>query len=191
MEIINITEEQRNNLCNELARLTFELRKNKSVTCIYFAPYKGFGNILGNVLDITIVRNGSKDNDLDKQIKEYNLSHQEHDFIREFGFKILLETDIDIRYTLMALNPSECTRSKNLMNSVILYDESGKFTQIKEKITSVVKKNGEDTLYYYYDNLAEVFPPLDETLDDARANRDTQAVKEFTRTKLFHHIIDM
>ena len=172
MEIINITEEQRDQLCRELARLTFEFRKDKNVRCIYFAPYKGFGSILGNVLDVTIVRNGRNDNDLEEKIKKYNLSHQEHNFIRKFGFKIFLETDEDIRYTLMDLNPSECRKSNHLMNSVILYDESGEFTQIKEQITKVVKKNGEGTVYHYYDNLAEVFPPLDETLD--RAIDDTR-----------------
>lgn len=197
MEVINITEEQREKLCSELARLTFEFRKDKSVKCIYFAPYKGLGSIAGNVLEVTLVRDGSEDNDLDEKLKEYNVSHQEHDFIREFGFKIFLDTDDARRYTIMDLNPSECRRSNNLMNSVILYDESGEFTQIKEQTANVVKDNGEGItgVYYYYDNLAEVFPPLDETLeraiDNARDERDTQAVKEFTKSRLFQHIKDM
>lgn len=192
MKIINITEEQRDKLCSELARLTFEFRKDKSIECIYCAPYKGLGSIVGNVLEVTLVRDGIGDNDLDEKIKEYNLSHQEHDFIREFGFKIFLDTDKAIKYTIMDLNSSESVRSNHLMNSTILYDGSGKYTKIKKQIPKEGKNNG---FYYYYDNLAEVFPPLDETLykaiDNKRAERDTQAVKEFTKSSLFQHVINM
>ena len=80
----------------------------------------------------------------------------------------------------------------NLINSVILYDENGEFTQIKEQTTNEVKINGKDTSYCYYDNFAEVFPPIKETLakaiDIARDKRDTQAVKEFTKSRLFQNI---
>lgn len=195
MEVINITEEQKKELCNELARLTFEFRKEKNIKCIYFAPYKGLGGITGNVLEVTLVIDGGIGDDLGEKLRIYNLSHQEHDSIQKFGLKIFLDTDKEIKYTIMDLNPSECVRSNNLMNSVILYDENGKFTQIKEQITNVVKNNGEGTFYYYYNNLAEVFPPLDEELDRAldiaRMERDTEAVKESTKSKLFQYIKNM
>lgn len=195
MKVINITEEQRKELCNELARLTFEFREEKNIKCIYFAPYNGLGDITGNVLEVTLVRDGSIDDDLGEKLRVYNLSHQEHDSIRKFGLKIFLDTDEKINYTIMDLNPSECVRSNNLMNSVILYDENGEFTQIKEQIINVVKNNGEGTFYYYYDNLAEVFPPLDEELDRAmdvaHMERDTEVFKEFTKSKLFQYIKNM
>lgn len=195
MKVINITEEQRKELCNELARLTFEFRKEKNTKCIYFAPYKGLGDITGNVLEVTLVRDGGIDDDLGEKLRVYNLSHQEHDSIRKCGFKIFLDTDEKTKYTIMALNPSECVRSNNLMNSVIVYDENGEFTQIKEQITNVVKNNGEGTFYYYYENLAEVFPPLDgelnRALDVARMERDPEAVKEFTKSKLFQYTKNM
>lgn len=197
MKVINITEEQRNKLCSELARLTYEFRKDKSVKCIYFAAYKGLGNISGNVLEVTLVRDGSEADDLDEKLKEYNSLHQEQDFIREFGFKIFLDTDAARGYTTMNLNPSEFRRSNNLMNSVILYDSNGEFTQIKEQTANVVKNNGEGItgVYCYYDNLAEIFPPLDEALDRAMdiacMERDTKAVKEFTKSKLFQKFKNM
>ncbi len=194
MEIINITEEQRDKLCSELARLTFELRKDKRIKCIYFAPFEGLGSISGNFLEVTLVRDGSKYDDLDEKIKEYNISHQYHNFIREFGFKIFLDTDEAVRYATMNSNSSEWESINNLMHSTILYDENGKFTKIKEQITNVVKNN-EKTFSNCYDNLAEVFPPLDETLDkaidNARMERDTQDVKEFTKSKLFQYIKNM
>ena len=194
MEIINITEEQRDKLCSELARLTFELRKDKRIKCIYFAPFEGLGSISGNFLEVTLVRDGNEYDDLEEKIKEDNISYQAHGFIQKCGFRILLNTDEAVRYATINLNPSESESINNLMHSTILYDESGKFIKIKEQITNIVKNN-EQTFSNYYDNLAEVFPPLDETLDkaidNARMKRDTQAVKEFTKTKLFQHIKNM
>ncbi len=193
MEIINITEEQREKLCNELARLTFEFRKNKSIKGIYFAPYKGLGSIKGHVLEMTLVTS-NESNDLYEEIKENNTSYQNDDSMRKFGFKIFIDIDNIRKYTIMDLNPSECIRSNNLMNSTILYDESGELSQIKEHTTSLAREHGK-RLYYYYDNLAEVFPSLDETLDKAldiaRMERDTNAVKDFTKSKLFQHFKDM
>lgn len=184
MEIINITEEQRNELCNELARLTFQYRKDKNVECIYFAPYRGLGEIEGNVLEITIVRVISENDNFDEELNEYNSRHQKHDSIRKFGFKIFLDTADTQKYTTMDLNPADSAKSNDLMNSTILYDKSGTFTQIKEQTTKRFKGNISN-IYYYYDNLAEVYPPLDESLgralDDARMEIDTKAVKEFTK----------
>lgn len=190
MKSINITEEQRNKLCSELARLTFEFRKDKSVKCVYFAPYIGLGNIAGNVLEVTLVKDGSENDDLDKKLKEYNLSHIKHDFIREFGCTIFLDIDDARKYTTLDLNPSECRRSNHLMNSLILYDVNGEFTKIKEQTVNAVKNNGKGIteIYYYYDNLAEIFPSLDETLYKALEvtcmQKDTEACKEFFELKL-------
>ena len=178
-----------------ISKITFKFRKKKNIKYIYFAPFSGLDDYTGNVLEVTLVRDSSIDDDLEEKLRAYNLSHQEHDSIRKFGLKIVLDTDVEIKYTIMDLNPSECVRSNNLMNSVILYDENGKFTQIKEQTTNVVKNNGEGTIYYHYDNFAEVFPPLDEELDRAldvaHMERDTEAVKEFTKSKLFQHIKNM
>lgn len=184
MEVINITEEQRKELCNELARLTLQFRKDKNVECIYFAPYRGLGEIKGNVLEITIVRVISENDNFDEELDKYNSRHQEHDSVRKFGFKIFLDAADTQNYTILDLNPADSARSNDIMNSTILYDKSGIFTKIKEKITKRFKE-GVSNIYYYYDNLAEVFPPLDEALDRAMdvacMERDTEAVKEFTK----------
>lgn len=50
MNFIKITETQKNKLCNELSRLVFKFKKDISIECIYFASYKGLGEIKGNVL---------------------------------------------------------------------------------------------------------------------------------------------
>lgn len=181
METIIITEGQRNELCSELARLTFEFRKDKNVECICFATYKslitGNGIIMGNVLEFTLVREGGE-KDLEEKLKEYNSSHQTHDFVRKSGFKIYFGTIDSREYAREDLK-------NNLINSKILYDKNGEFTEIQ--VNNEVNEN--------YNNDAEVFPPLDEALsramDVARMERDTEAVKEFTKSRLFQHIINM
>lgn len=189
METIQITEEQRNKLCQELARLTYQFRKDNNIKGIYFAPYNGLEDeIEGNVILVTLVRDNHEDVDFHKILDEYNKSHQEQNTIDELGFQIYLNADNPNKYTTFDLNPSDSARSNNLMNSTILYDEDGYFKKIKEQTTR--KFNGGITnIYYYYDNLVQVSPPLDETLynalDDAREERDTEAVKEFTKSKLF------
>ncbi len=180
MEVISITNEQRDKLCDELARLTFEIKKDKNVKCIYFAPYKGLNSIEGNVLEVTIVRTSETSALINTD------EYKKIDCLKEFGLKIIIDLDDISNYTIMDLNNSECRRSNNLMNSVILYDESGEFTRIKEQTADFVKDNDK--------NLAEIFPPLDETLnkalDNERLKRDTSAVKEFTRSKLFRQLKD-
>lgn len=167
MEIINITEEQREKLCNELARLILKFRENKSIKCVYFIPCKLPGSISDNVLEVTLVRDGEAD-DLNEKLKEYNSSHQEYSFIKEFGFEIFLVLDDAKKYSIIDLNPSEVRRSINLMNSTILYDESGEFTKIKEQATKAFKDN--NGVYFYYDNLVEVFPPLEDVINKILEN---------------------
>ena len=196
MEIINITEEQRDKLCAELARLTFEARKDKSVKCIYFAPYKGLGDLEGNVLEVTFVRD-SCNLDEEGKFKEYNATHQTHDALREYGLKILLDSDDANKYKVKDSNATEYERSNSLMNSVILYDESGIFTKIKDQTTAVINAHGSEIagIYFPYANLASIYPELDEVLDKAmdvaRMERDTEAVKESTKSRLFEQIKNM
>lgn len=188
MEIINITEEQKKELCDELARLTFQFRNNRSVKCICFSSYKGLGEMKGNILNITIIKDIRENDHFDEELNEYNLRYQEHDSIRQFGLKIFLDV-ADVRnYQITDLNSIDSIRGNDLRNSIILYDESGQFTRIKEEST---KKTDAPT----YDNLAEIYPPLAEELDKAlataRMERDSKAVKEFTKTKLFKYIKNM
>ena len=167
MKTIKITGNQREKLCNELARLTFELKKDENVKCIYFAPYyglKGYTPIKGKVLLITVVTDYgiSERKELAEKFKEYNALHNKAELIKDFGLKILIETDSADRYTLLDISISECRRSNALMNSYILYDGTGEFTKIKEKATKNFKNGGEiPGIVFYYDNRREIVPPLD------------------------------
>ena len=187
MEVINITDEQKNNLCQELAKLVFELKKDNDVECIYFVPYIGLGDIRGNVLEVTLVK--QSDNDVNNDIAERNRFYFEEESLRKFGVKIFIDTDVAHKYTFIDLNPSEATRSNSLFNSTILFDRYGKYTELKGQ------KKQDGIIISPYENLAEIVPPItNETykaMEIIQIERDTEAVKEFTKSRNFQMFKNM
>lgn len=181
MEVINITDEQKNNLCQELAKLVFELKKDNEVECIYFVPYIGLGVIRGNVLEVTLVK--QSDNDVNNDIAERNRFYFEEESLRKFGVKIFIDTDVAHKYTFIDLNPSEMRRSNSLFNSTILFDRYGKYTELKGQ----KKQDGIIVKEDIRENLAEIVPPItNETykaMEIIQMERDTEAVKEFTKSR--------
>ncbi len=189
MQTINITEKQRDKLCDELARLIFEFKKDENVKCIYFTPFVNLDNTDSGVIDITIVRDIN--DDYDEQLKKYNLSYQSKENIADYGVKICLYSDTDSKYTHMDLNPSDVLRRDFIKKSTILYDESGKFRKIKEQYKNKIN-NEKD---YDHNYLAQVLPPLDETLykaiDIKKMEKDNKNVSEFVDTETFQYIKNM
>lgn len=154
MEVINITEEQKNNLCQELAKLVFEFKKNNGVECIYFIPFKEFGKIRDNVLEVTLVMQSVNDTDVNTDITKRNRFYLEEESLKKFGVKIFVDTDIAHKYTVIDLNPSEVKRSNSLFNSTILFDRYGKYTELKGQ------KKQDGVIIFHYKNLAEIVPPI-------------------------------
>lgn len=177
-QIINITDEQKDNLVDEIANLVASFKKNENVECIYFAPYKGLGHIKGNVLDFTVVIKGYSKK-IKQEFSKYDKLFQEDDLIRKFGIKIYVNFDDSRKYITSPLNPSETLRANYLFNSVILFDRTGEYSEIKQM--DIFHK-------FYFDNLAEIYPPVDELI---RMKLETQDVKEFTKTKTFEYIKNM
>lgn len=182
MNIINITEEQKNKLCVELARLVVEYKKDENVKCIYFAPYKGLGKIRGYVLELTLIK---KDSIVDEKIKQYNESHQTEDYLREFGVKIDVEVEDEKKYTITDFNLSEIKKCNNLFNSTILFDRTGKYTKIKERLQQI--GNNKAHGIFYYGNLAEINPPLPNELNNEekiiQEEKDKEAAKKKIKSK--------
>lgn len=183
-KVINISEEQKDNLVNELVKLVSEFRKKENVECIYFAPYKGMEGIsAGNILELVVVINGQYRN---IDFNQYNKKYETHDYIRKYGIRIYISPDNHNKYTTMPLNPSEIKRANYLYNSSILFDKTGEYSQIKEKAEK--HENMLNSNIYQYRNLAEIYPPIDSEIE---MGLETETVKEFTKTKLFDYIKNM
>lgn len=167
---INLNEIQIMRLCNELAEITYELKQNKHVECIYFAPYKNLGSIRGYVVNITAVFD-SEDNfeELDKQYQK-RISRKNQ--LSKFGVKIYINTTSKNGYTHLPVKPSEREKGNDIFNSTILFDRTGEYTKIKE-ITENIESTEHSNLCYY-GNLAEINPSIDDRLEYAM---DTQEIK--------------
>ena len=194
MKIVNITVEQREELCKELARLVLHFKKDERTKGIYFILLGGLRKIDGNFLEFTLVssKNGKEFREM---LQEMNFAYQENEAISKYGFRIVVNVDEMGKYVINDLNPSECRRSNRLMNATILDDEMGILVKIKEQTMDFVKNNGESLVYHYYDNLVEVFPTISDVLNRElgaiRDREDTEAVKEFTRSRLFQKLREL
>lgn len=184
-QIINITDEQRKNLVNEMATLVAKMKKKQEVECIYFAPYKVLGYIKGNVLDFTMVIKGYSEK-VKQEFSKYDKLFQDDDLIRKFGIKIHVNADDSRKYATLPLNPSETLRANCLFNSVILFDRTGEYSKMKQETQEHVDIPNSNV--FKYENLAEIFPPIEELI---KMELETQDVKEFTKTKTFELIKNM
>ena len=189
MKTIKITEEQRNELCYEIARLVMKFKKEKNVECIYITTSLNSGDIKGNVLNLTVVEQGWADEARKQKLERWNRMYQKNDFIRKLGFRIYIDTDNAEKYTTFALNPSEIARNQYLFNGTILFEQSGKYSRIKQQATEDFISKGVDSLYSHYTNLVEVVPPLADRIQYETEIRsmeeETAAVRESTRSQLF------
>ena len=191
MKTIGLNEEQRKKICDEIAKLVFEFKKDKKVECIYFSVIDGYANIHGNVLTITLVKNKAYDDVEDRKIIEYNDMYKGDDIFKKFGIRIFIEVDVDANcYTKLPMTRWEYLKFKHIFNSVILYDKTGEYTKIKES----TEKSESDTICYY-SNHVEIVPPIINELNKAMEiigmRKEADNLKKFTKTKTFQKIIDM
>lgn len=183
-----LNEKQRKNVCEELARLVFELKKDESVECIYFAPYKNLGDMEGYVLDITIVRNNLIQKEDTKEFEEYNRLHQEEEMVRKYGVKIYVHSNSSQDYIIPASNsiPNTCC---DLFQSNILFARYNKYYRI------IKMMKNQERMISYYSNLAQIEPPImnefNRTLEEQQMEEELDAVRKFTKTEAFQYILNM
>lgn len=184
---IVLSEEQRKNVCEELARLVFVQKKDESVECIYFVPYKK-SNDIGYSLSITIVKDDSTKPFKDVELKEYSDMHKEQETVEKCGVEIDICLASSLEY-VMASDELINSFCYDLFNSTILFDRYGKYYKI---IKTIKNQKG---MISYYSNLAQIEPPImdefGEALEDCKMQGDTDAVRKFTKTETFKYIADM
>lgn len=180
---IVLNEEHRKNVSEELARLVFEVKKDKNVECIYFTSLKNFNILNGNVLEVTIVKRDSNISEEEKKWDDYNEKHQEESMVKQFGLKFYVDVDSSERYTLFPKNPTENNRWYVLLNSTILFDGKGEYKKIKEKVENDAR------FASYYSNMAQIEPPimdgLNRIMEEHKIQEETEVVRKFKKTKTF------
>lgn len=118
--MISETDIQRNNLCTFLASLSHKLKSNMDVYCVYYNE-KIDDDLLA--IQITILTSNTKTtNDIIRYLESDNEAN---------GFKIYLKID----------NVSKCLNSfhnqvdDEFINSIVLFDRTGDFTELKRQIS--------------------------------------------------------
>ena len=193
MKKVEITEKQRDALCYEIARLLLKFRKNQKMDCIYFTPYSGIGETDENVLKLTLVERGLIGEERKKQIEMWNRMYEKSDSVKKLGFKIHLDLDEAYKYTVVDTKRN-IKRGKVLLNSTILFDATGEYKRLQKDLKYVVT-GGVPLPNRRVKGLAEVVPPLSEKMDYQieirRMEEEQKALEDFTKTKLFEHIMNM
>ena len=176
METIMITEEQKDNIAKELARLKKILEKDRGIDCDYFSFFVPYTRKSGSALVITLVTN-TLDSYFVNHLGFYNKEYAQDVSLRRFGLTLRLDYDRSFHYTLLALNPSELRRWNYLFNAEILLDKSGVCTKIKREMEKNEPSLNEELGIHYFPNLAEIYPPLEEKAKTKSSN----LVKKKTR----------
>ena len=179
MKKIEITEQQRNELCYEIARLLLKFKKDQNVECIYFAPYSEFGDIKGNVLILTIVKQGWSDQASEQQFEAWNRMYQKEYFARKLGFSIYVDVDNAEEFTSFALNPSEVKRNQDLFNSTILFDKTGEYSKMSQRVRDIFISDPYNSPYDFYKNIAVVVPSL---VDRIQYETEIRSMEEEIKT---------
>lgn len=118
--IISETDIQRNNLCTFLANLSHKLKSNMNVYCVYYNEKKE--SDLTSIQITILISNPRETNNIIRYLESDNEAND---------FKIYLKID----------NVSKCLNSfhnqvdDEFINSIILFDRTGDFTELKRQIS--------------------------------------------------------
>ena len=125
--MISQTDIQRNNLCTFLANLLHKLKSNMNVYCVYYNE-KIDDDLI--TIQITILTSNTKEtNDIIKYLGYDSESS---------GFKIYLKID----NVAKCLNKFHNDYNDEFINSIILFDKTGEFMELKKEI-SIININKE------------------------------------------------
>lgn len=156
MNYLNLNEEQRRKLANEINNLLLMFKNNLDIKCIYLMPLstinepKDYTLVLMLVSDIDKIKPEFKE-----KIKELNEIYRQKEIINKFNLHISIDMDDVIKYTLSPKDNSEILRNNYLYNSTILFDSTGQYSQMKKETETTNKKN-----YYYFDTHAKISKKL-------------------------------
>ncbi len=120
--MISQTDIQRNHLCTFLANLSHKLKSNMNVYCVYYNE-KIDDDLI--TLQITILTSNTKtNNDIIKYLGYDSESN---------GFKIYLKID----NVAKCLNKFHNDSDDEFINSIILFDKTGEFMELKKEISII------------------------------------------------------
>lgn len=153
MKELNITEEQKNNLCKELAQIYIKYKSE----CIFFSPYSFDGQ---NILHIIVVFNEEDEEILSNYSQKINEYNKENfgKLTDKFGISIYITMDNISKYDSEYLQKKY---ERLLFNSIILYDRNDKFRKLRDRV--ILDNKSVHTQIKNYDNLININPSFNDS----------------------------
>lgn len=125
---ISKTDIQKNNLCSILAKLAHKLKYDMNVVCILFTE---INELNCNSIMITILKHDNinlNNDDFNKDVMEC-LECKE---MEDIGFKIYFKVENAVN----KLHYLHQHFDNDFINSIILFDRTGEFTELKKEIST-------------------------------------------------------
>ena len=119
---------QKNNLCAILAKIAHKLKYDMNIVCIFFTEINEFND---NLIKITILKNSSTNlcnDDFNKVVMDC-LNYKR---IEDIGLKICFKVENAVN----VLNMLHRDFDNDFINSIILFDRTGEFTELKKEIST-------------------------------------------------------
>lgn len=119
---------QKNNLCAILAKIAHKLKYDMNIVCIFFTEINEFND---NLIKITILKNSSTNlcnDDFNKVVMDC-LNYKR---IEDIGLKICFKVENAVN----VLNMLHRNFDNDFINSIILFDRTGEFTELKKEIST-------------------------------------------------------
>ncbi len=150
---VELTENEYQFLIDELGKKIKMLMSYDYIDCVYMTNYQDQFNNKGNIILIALLDNNKSCLNYDLLIKKMN---EDFKNINSTGIIVEFHYGYVDNYFITALNPSDVHRIETLKESNIIFDKSGRTTDVKNKM----EKHGH--LYPFY--LVEYKPSLNESL---------------------------
>ncbi|MBQ4634554.1 MAG: HD domain-containing protein [Bacilli bacterium] len=150
---VELSEEEHKFLVDELGKVTKTLMEDDKVDCVYITNYQDQENDKGAICLVALIDNSAYYLDYELLAEKINENFQK---INNTGIIVDFNYGHVTDYSVTALNPSDVHRVERLTESSIIFDKSGKTTEVRDRM----KQYG----HLYPFHLVEYRPPVDEPL---------------------------
>ena len=152
-EQVELSEKEYEFLVDKLGKVTKKLYDDDNVDCVYITNYQSQENDKGAICLVVLLNDNAYRLDYEFLLEKVNRDFEKNNIT---GITVDFGSDHVSNYSVIALNPSEVHRVERLTESSIIFDKSGKTTEIRDKMKQY------SHLYPFY--LVEYKPPIDEAL---------------------------
>ncbi len=164
MAILFLDEKGKNQFCEALTYLANDLLSREYVECLYYTVYKNLYTHKKILSFIMVSTEALSEMEYNYLINKYNSSECIQELFLNLGIAFDLKLDTSENYTFASVYRREMLSLQELMNSQILFDRTGRLTEIQyhsKKSNSILQ----------YENVLDVYPPIIKDINEFKLIR--------------------